>query len=313
MTRVVQALTRALNLMFSPRVWLLIWKPALFSALFWLVIMLLVCLIWGDDIRVAMTQAQNWIAGQWRGDNWWEVALNGVMGFFAFMLTAVLFVVLTVIWAMVLISVFGMSRINRLVASRYFPDLHQEGKLSSWQTVWHAMKWTFWFAFFWIISVPAYVLAGAGALLHGGIIARYNQKVFTLDALADHATHEEFETISERHNVNLFVLGVAVTLLGALPTFVWVGSALGLALLPVTGILSVLTFTALFTYCGLAYSLYCLQALQDLRQERITATQTAPDSSVVAMASVDKVVTVQNQTTGNIAVENHGSEQERQS
>ena len=202
------------------------------------------------------------------------------MGFAAFMLTAVLFVVLTVVWAMMLISVFGMSHINRLVASRYFPDLHREGKLSSWQTVWHTMKWTFWFAFFWIISVPAYVLAGAGALLHGGIIARYNQKVFTLDALADHATHEEFETIAERHNVNLFVLGVAVTLLGALPTFVWVGSVLGLALLPVTAILSVLTFTALFTYCGLAYSLYCLQALQDLRQERGAAVQSLPSETV---------------------------------
>ena len=118
----------------------------------------------------------------------------------------------------------------------------------------------------WIISVPAYVLAGVGALIHGGIIARYNQKVFTLDALADHATHEEFEIIAQRHNLNLFLLGVAVTLLGAFPTFVWIGSVLGLVLLPVTAILSVLTFTALFTYCGLAYSLYCLQALQDLRE-----------------------------------------------
>ena len=189
-------------------------------------------------------------------------------GLLAFVLTAVLFVILTVIWAMIFISIFGMSRINRLVATRYFPDLKSEGKLSTWQSIWHTLKWTFWFAFFWIISVPAYVLAGLGALIHGGIIARYNQKVFTLDALADHATHEEFETIAKRHNTNLFILGVVVTLLGALPTFVWVGSVVGVVLLPVTAILSVLTFTALFTYCGLAYSAYCLQALSDLRQER---------------------------------------------
>ena len=283
MARVVQALTRALTLMFSPRVWLLIWKPALFSALFWLFIVLVVGVIWGDDIRAVMMRVQSWIDGQWVGNNWWEMALNGVMGFFAFMLTAVFFVVLTVIWAMVLISVFGMSHINRLVASRYFPNLHREGKLSTWQSIWHTMKWTFWFAFFWIISVPAYVLAGVGALIHGGIIARYNQKVFTLDALADHATHEEFEIIAQRHNLNLFLLGVAVTLLGAFPTFVWIGSVLGLVLLPVTAILSVLTFTALFTYCGLAYSLYCLQALQDLREERnvgkIANVPPLPDTS----------------------------------
>ena len=58
---------------------------------------------------------------------------------------------------------------------------------------------------------------------------------------------------------------------------------LGLALLPLTAILSVLTFTALFTYCGLAYSLYCLQALQDLREERnvgkIANVPPLPDTS----------------------------------
>ena len=40
MARVIQALTRALTLMLSPRVWLLIWKPALFSALVWLLVIL---------------------------------------------------------------------------------------------------------------------------------------------------------------------------------------------------------------------------------------------------------------------------------
>ena len=56
---------------------------------------------------------------------------------------------------------------------------------------------------------------------------------------------------------------------------------LGLVLLPVTAILSVLTFTALFTYCGLAYSLYCLQALQDLREDRAKTAnaQPLPDAS----------------------------------
>ena len=92
-------------------------------------------------------------------------------------------------------------------------------------------------------------------------------------------------------NLNLFLLGVAVTLLGALPTFVWVGSVLGLALLPLTAILSVLTFTALFTYCGLAYSLYCLQALQDLREDRTKTAnaQPLPDASARTEPMIEQV------------------------
>ena len=265
MGRIVQALSRALGLMLTPRVWLLIWKPVVFSVLFWLALVLVVGAVWVDEIKAVAIDARNWVDGQWSGDNWWESIINAVMGFFAFMLTAVLFVVLTVIWSMVLISVFGMSHINQLVAKKFFPAMQKSGGLSTASTVWHTLKWTLWFGFFWIVSIPAYLLAGVGALIHGGVIARYNQKVFTLDALADHATHEEFEAITRTHNFNLFVLGAVVTVLGALPTFVWVGSVVGAVLLPITAILSVLTFTALFTYCGLAYSCYCLQALDDLR------------------------------------------------
>ncbi len=237
----------------------------MFSVLFWLVLMAVVGFVWGHELEVVAVDARNWIAGQWVGDNWWESVLNVMMGFVAFMLTAVLFVVLTVVWAMLLISVFGMSHINRLVAERYFPNLISKGGLSTRRTLWHMFKWTLWFGFFWIVSVPAYLFAGAGALIQAGVIARYNQKVFTLDALANHATHEEFEQIAAQHNWNLFVLGAVVTVLGAFPTFVWVGSVVGAVLLPLTAMLSVLTFTALFTFCGLAYSCYCLQALSDVR------------------------------------------------
>ena len=135
---------------------------------------------------------------------------------------------------------------------------------------------------------------------YGGAI-----RLLRIDALADHATHEEFETIAERHNMNLFVLGVAVTLLGALPTFVWVGSVLGLALLPVTAILSVLTFTALFTYCGLAYSLYCLQALQDLRQEQgADGAQPLPSAPVKPITPISTSVSTSEHNVANGIVEN---------
>ena len=265
MKSVIQALSRALGLMLTPRVWLLIWKPTLFSVVLGLVLVFAVGMVWGDEIKAVALDARNWVDGQWSGDNWWESLITVVMGFMAFMLTAVLFVVLTVVWAMIFISVFGMSHINHLVASKFFPNMQRTGGLSTAQSIWHTLKWTLWFAVFWLVSVPAYILAGLGALIQGGVIARYNQKVFTFDALADHATHEEFAAIAEQHNFNLFVLGAVVTFLGALPTFVWVGSVIGAVLLPITAILSILTFTALFTFCGLAYSCYCLQALDDLR------------------------------------------------
>ena len=96
-------------------------------------------------------------------------------------------------------------------------------------------------------------------------MARYNQKVFALDALAEHADAHEYAAITQERNGGLFVLGLVITLMGALPTFIWMGSIIGVVLLPFTAVFSVLTFTALFTFCGLAYSCYCLQALHDYR------------------------------------------------
>lgn len=280
MGRVVQALSRALVMMFSPRVWLLIWKPALFSAVFWCAVVIAVGYRWGGDLTREGLSVQAWLNGhlaQWHIGQSVANFTDTLFAVLVVVLLALLLIVLMVVWAILLISLFGMKHINRLVAQRHFPQLAHSAGLSSLTTVWHSVKWTLWFALFWLLSVPAYFLAGIGALIQGGVVARYNQKIFTLDALADHATAEEFDTIAREHNLNLFMLGVAVTFLGALPAFIWIGSFVGAVLLPLTAMLSLLTFTALFVFCGLAYSCYCLQALSDLRARAVALTAPSPN------------------------------------
>ena len=262
MNQVVQALSRAALMMFTPRVWGLVWRPALTAVLMWV---LLGGLAWwglGEGVFAWLTAAHN----RWAlGDSWTAQALNWAMQGGFWLAVGLLWIMLVVLSSMVLISVFGMSHINRAVAERFFPTLEAKGGLTTWQSLKNTTAWTFWFAFFWIISTPAYLLAGAGAIIQMGVMARYNQKVFALDALAEHADAHEYAVIMQERNASLFVLGLVITLMGALPTFVWMGSIIGVVLLPLTAIFSVLTFTALFTLCGLAYSCYCLQALQDHR------------------------------------------------
>lgn len=232
-----------------------------------MVVMALIGWLWGDELSRVLLDIREWVMGTQGGDHGLTWLLNAVLGLLTFVIVGLSTIVLMAVSAVVFVSVFGMSYINRMVAAAYFPHLTIQVGLSTWRTVWHTVRWTLWFAVFWMISVPAYVLAGLGALMQGAVIARYNQKIFTLDALADHANKQEFEQIAQSHRVNLFVLGVVVTLLGAFPTFVWVGSVLGAILLPITALVSVLMFTTLFTFCGVTYSCYCLQALSDLRAQ----------------------------------------------
>lgn len=77
-----------------------------------------------------------------------------------------------------------------------------------------------------------------------------NQRVFRYDALAEHATGWEMETLIRRHRRELFLLGVVPALVGLIPL-------LGL-FAPVYG--------------GLAFIHYCLARLAQLRDEPV-ATQ----------------------------------------
>ncbi|MFZ1890619.1 MAG: EI24 domain-containing protein [Formosimonas sp.] len=269
MNEILTALKRASAMMFSPRIWALIGRPMLISLLFWGVAIALVWWLAGDSIV-------GWIHGLQFGHaadvSWWQRVVNWLIGVGSLMLLSLVFLLLVVVSSMFVISVFGMAHINAAVATRYFPDLAARQGVSMWRTMRHTIGWTLWFAFFWIVSTPAYLVAGLGALLQTGVIARFNQKIFVLDALANHADPLEYEHIAQQHNRNLFGLGLVVTLLGALPTFVWLGSVMGVVLIPLTALLSVLTFTALFTFCGLAFSCYCLQALHD---KRVSSANTA--------------------------------------
>ena len=269
MNEILTALKRASAMMFSPRIWALIGRPMLISLLFWGVAIALVWWLAGDSIV-------GWIHGLQFGHaadvSWWQRVVNWLIGIGSLIVCSLIFLLLVVLSSMFVISAFGMAHINAAGATRYFPDLAARQGVSMWRTMRHTIGWTLWFAFFWIVSTPAYLVAGLGALLQTGVIARFNQKIFVLDALANHADPLEYEHIAQQHNRNLFGLGLVVTLLGALPTFVWLGSVMGVVLIPLTALLSVLTFTALFTFCGLAFSCYCLQALHD---KRVSSANTA--------------------------------------
>lgn len=272
MGKMTQALSRAAWMMLTPRVWGIIWRPALMALFGWVLVGGVLWWGLGEDAFAWLTALQN----RWSlGDSWMSQGLNWVFQGGLWLAVGLLWILLVVLSSMLLISIFGMSHINHAVADKFFPNLEPKGGLSTWHSLRNTVSWTFWFAFFWIISTPAYLIAGIGALIQTGVMARYNQKIFALDALAQHADANEFAAISAKHKVSLFLLGLVITLMGALPTFVWMGSIIGVVLLPFTAVLSVLTFTALFTFCGLTYSCYCLQALVDFRAvQRDTLLQT---------------------------------------
>jgi len=73
------------------------------------------------------------------------------------------------------------------------------------------------FAVLWIVTLPLW-LTGVGAVLAPVLTSAYlNQRMFRYDALAEHASAEEFKRIRRDARGDLFLLGIALSLLFYVP------------------------------------------------------------------------------------------------
>jgi uncharacterized protein involved in cysteine biosynthesis len=102
------------------------------------------------------------------------------------------------------------------------------------------------FAVLWIVTLPLW-FTGIGALVLPPLIsAGFNQRMFRYDALAEHASPEEYAAVVRAGGGRLFLLGLALALMYAIP---FVNLAV-----PVLS--------------GLAFTHLCLAELARLRQLR---------------------------------------------
>jgi CysZ protein len=73
------------------------------------------------------------------------------------------------------------------------------------------------FSFLWLVTLPLW-LTGIGGLLVASVNSAYlHQRLFRYDALAEHATREEYRLIVHHARGRLFVLGLALALLNYVP------------------------------------------------------------------------------------------------
>ena len=104
------------------------------------------------------------------------------------------------------------------------------------------------FAVLWVVTLPLWFM-GIGALVLAPVLSAYlNQRLFRYDALAEHASAEEYRVILARAKSRMFLLGLLLALCYYIPL-------LNLAV----PILSALAFTH-----------FCLGELASLRQHGAT-------------------------------------------
>jgi hypothetical protein len=236
MGEVLKAMGGALRDLRDPRVLTLGMLPPLAAIAVWM------GLAWafaGDWARLVAgwIAATPWLA--WVGDFGLSFVFIWGSGIAAF--AALLPVML--IAAVLVTEIVAMPAIVPLVGNRYYPRLERRQGGTVAGSIGNATGAVVVFALLWAVTLPLW-LTGIGAVLLPPLVsAHFNQRVFRYDALAEHASAAEYETIVREAGGRLYLLGLALALLYYVPLF-------NLAV-PVLS--------------GLAYTHLCLAELQRLR------------------------------------------------
>ena len=115
------------------------------------------------------------------------------------------------ITAVLVTDLVAMPVIVPFVGQRHFPQLEQRKGGSVMGSLWNAVVAVIVFAVLWTISLPLW-FTGIGALALPPLISAYfNQRMFRYDALAEHASPEEYRKILQDAGGRLFALGLLLS------------------------------------------------------------------------------------------------------
>ena len=230
---VILAIQRSIRTLGRGRVWLYMLGPAIlaFFAMIGLSVFLLQHLITTFIEQPPMSWIVAWGA-------FWLAKLLAVLGGWVVILAA------TYLVAMLLSAIIILPLLLDHLSETDYPDLARMGSDSvmagAWNSTWSAVL----FIVGWLLTLPLWMIPGLGLILPFFWMAWLNRRTFTFDALAVHATEQEWRELRRQKATPLLGLGLVMALL---------------AYVPFVGLLAP-------SLAALAYVHYCLEALRGLRQ-----------------------------------------------
>ena len=234
----VNALTLAFLSLLHPRMLALLLLPMGFSLLLWGG---LAAWFWSDWT----SSLGHWLLTSAVGP--YVEGITWLAGSAVTFLILLILIPLAYVTALLIVSVFAMPMMVRHVAQRHFPGLHREHGGSNLGSAWNGFAALVIYLLLWLVTLPLWLLSGPLALAFPLLLNAYlNQRLFRYDALAEHASKEEFAAVMERTGGKLYLLGGVLALL---------------QYVPLVNFLSPI-------YIGLAFTHFCLAELEKLRMEK---------------------------------------------
>lgn len=206
MTEILTALMRSLNNLQDRGIWLRLAGPALVALVVWLALAFFAL----DWFVAEMLQwpPLTWITA-W-GVLWLAKILAWVGGWLAVFALAYL-------TAMLLAAIFIVPLLVNEIGEREYPDVARMGEDSFVAATGNSVFAALGFLVGWIGTMPLWLIPGMGLVLPVYWLAWLNRRTFAYDALAAHATRQEWRRLFEQHRGRMLLLGVLLGLLGHVP------------------------------------------------------------------------------------------------
>ncbi len=198
-----------------------------------------------------------------------------------------------VVLSLLLVAVFMTPAMVGLVAKRRFVHLQRFHGGSLVTSVLWSVGSTLLAVIALLVSIPLWFIPPLILVVPPLIWGWLTYRVFTFDALAEHATKAERELIFERHRLPLLAIGVISGYMGAAPSLLWASGAMFIALAPLLVPLAIWVYTLVFALSSLWFAHYALSALDTLRRESGQGSASPYTQADGGQAPFDDVVDAQ--------------------
>jgi hypothetical protein len=235
-------------------------------------------LLWGVLLYFGLSPLIDFIQGLFVRNDWFATSSSTLQALGLGMLKTVvvpllamvMLLPLMILTALIFMGVAAMPAIVRHVGDNAFPGLEKKQGGSWLGGVLKALGLFGIFIVGWLLVLPLYIFPPVAVLVHVLLWAWLTSRVMAYDAMVDHASEAERETIIKRHSKPLLMMGVVSGLAGALPGLAWLGGAvINIVLFPFVAALAIWMYVVIFIFTGLWFAFYCMQALADLRRETL--------------------------------------------
>lgn len=210
MNDVLQAFGNAVRSVLHPKMLVLTIWPMLAALALWL--------------GLAWFQWDNWsqwmgglIAGSEFSDRLSQHGLSNIVHYSVWLLLWLLLAPMILITAVLIAAVIAMPLMVNFVAARDYPALEKRHGGNVIGSIVNALVAVLVFAGLWIVTLPLWLTGVLAPVMPVVLSAYLNQRLFRYDALAEHASADEYRAILDSNWGRMYLLGLMLACLYFVP------------------------------------------------------------------------------------------------